>query len=50
MNILQVLNRKCVELAVLTSLALSCQLNEISFFERKHYFYIDLPVSNKNIK
>ncbi|RLU26548.1 hypothetical protein DMN91_000344 [Ooceraea biroi] len=40
---LPVLNRKCVELTVLASLALSCQLNEISFFERKHYFYADLP-------
>ncbi|XP_032688294.1 glutamyl-tRNA(Gln) amidotransferase subunit B, mitochondrial isoform X2 [Odontomachus brunneus] len=40
---LPVLNRKCVESAVLTALALSCQLNEISLFERKHYFYADLP-------
>ncbi|XP_025994681.1 glutamyl-tRNA(Gln) amidotransferase subunit B, mitochondrial isoform X2 [Solenopsis invicta] len=43
MNVLQVLNRKCVESAVMTALALSCQLNEISLFERKHYFYADLP-------
>ncbi|XP_011256019.1 glutamyl-tRNA(Gln) amidotransferase subunit B, mitochondrial isoform X1 [Camponotus floridanus] len=40
---LPVLNRKCVEMAVLTSLALSCRLNETSLFERKHYFYADLP-------
>ncbi|XP_014470013.1 PREDICTED: glutamyl-tRNA(Gln) amidotransferase subunit B, mitochondrial [Dinoponera quadriceps] len=40
---LPVLNRKCVESAVLTALALSCRLNEISLFERKHYFYADLP-------
>ncbi|EFN87568.1 Probable glutamyl-tRNA(Gln) amidotransferase subunit B, mitochondrial [Harpegnathos saltator] len=40
---LPVLNRKCVESAVLTALALSCRLNELSLFERKHYFYADLP-------
>lgn len=37
------MNRRCVELAVLTGLALSCRLNETSTFERKHYFYADLP-------
>lgn len=40
---LPVLNRRCVESAVLTALALSCRLNETSLFERKHYFYADLP-------
>ncbi|KYN13001.1 putative glutamyl-tRNA(Gln) amidotransferase subunit B, mitochondrial [Trachymyrmex cornetzi] len=40
---LPILNRKCVESAVMTALALSCRLNEISLFERKHYFYADLP-------
>ncbi|XP_018313081.1 glutamyl-tRNA(Gln) amidotransferase subunit B, mitochondrial [Mycetomoellerius zeteki] len=40
---LPVLNRKCVESAVLAALALSCRLNETSLFERKHYFYADLP-------
>lgn len=38
-----VLNKKCVEAGVLTALALSCDLNEVSMFERKHYFYADLP-------
>ncbi|XP_014613115.1 PREDICTED: glutamyl-tRNA(Gln) amidotransferase subunit B, mitochondrial [Polistes canadensis] len=38
-----VLNKKCVEAGVTTALALSCTLNEISIFERKHYFYPDLP-------
>ncbi|XP_029172673.1 glutamyl-tRNA(Gln) amidotransferase subunit B, mitochondrial isoform X2 [Nylanderia fulva] len=42
-NMLQVLNKRCVESAVLTGLALSCRLNETSLFERKHYFYADLP-------
>ncbi|XP_012521305.1 glutamyl-tRNA(Gln) amidotransferase subunit B, mitochondrial-like isoform X2 [Monomorium pharaonis] len=40
---LPVLNRRCVESAVMTALALSCQLNDTSLFERKHYFYADLP-------
>ncbi|XP_034944827.1 glutamyl-tRNA(Gln) amidotransferase subunit B, mitochondrial [Chelonus insularis] len=40
---LPVLNKKCVEAGVLTALALSCQINEVSFFDRKHYFYADLP-------
>lgn len=40
---LPVLNRKCVELGVMTALALSCRVNEISSFDRKHYFYADLP-------
>ena len=39
------LNKKCVEAAVLTSLALNCKLNPVSTFDRKHYFYPDLPVS-----
>lgn len=38
-----VLNRRCVEAGILTALALSCDLNEYSLFERKHYFYADLP-------
>ncbi|XP_026762969.2 glutamyl-tRNA(Gln) amidotransferase subunit B, mitochondrial [Galleria mellonella] len=40
---LPVLNRKCVELGVKTALALSCRVNEVSTFDRKHYFYADLP-------
>ncbi|XP_054725243.1 glutamyl-tRNA(Gln) amidotransferase subunit B, mitochondrial isoform X1 [Anastrepha obliqua] len=41
---LPVLNRKCVELGVKTATALNCRINEISMFDRKHYFYADLPV------
>jgi aspartyl-tRNA(Asn)/glutamyl-tRNA(Gln) amidotransferase subunit B len=37
------LNRRCVELCALTALALNCHINGISLFERKHYFYADLP-------
>ncbi|XP_011494506.1 PREDICTED: glutamyl-tRNA(Gln) amidotransferase subunit B, mitochondrial [Ceratosolen solmsi marchali] len=40
---LPALNRKCVEASVITALALSCKVNEISLFDRKHYFYADLP-------
>ncbi|XP_046684541.1 glutamyl-tRNA(Gln) amidotransferase subunit B, mitochondrial isoform X2 [Homalodisca vitripennis] len=38
-----VLNRSCVEAGVLTALALNCTLNPVSTFDRKHYFYADLP-------
>ena len=41
----QVLNRRCVEAAVMTGLALDCHINRKSLFDRKHYFYADLPVS-----
>ena len=34
-----------MEAGIRTALALSCQVNEVSMFDRKHYFYADLPVS-----
>ncbi|GLV42651.1 Glutamyl-tRNA amidotransferase subunit B [Carabus blaptoides fortunei] len=40
---LPVLNDRCVEAGVLTALALSCRVNAVSMFDRKHYFYADLP-------
>ncbi|XP_007433478.2 glutamyl-tRNA(Gln) amidotransferase subunit B, mitochondrial [Python bivittatus] len=40
---LPVLNRRCVEAAVSTGLALNCTINKKSLFDRKHYFYADLP-------
>ncbi|KTF85582.1 hypothetical protein cypCar_00022288 [Cyprinus carpio] len=40
---LPVLNRRCVEAAVLTGLALNCTINRKSLFDRKHYFYADMP-------
>jgi len=42
---LPIINGKCALQAAFTSLALSCKVNEISYFDRKHYFYADLPVS-----
>ncbi len=37
------LNRRAVELGVITALALNCKINYTSFFARKNYFYPDLP-------
>ncbi|KAI4900885.1 hypothetical protein NFI96_019649 [Prochilodus magdalenae] len=42
---LPVLNRRCVEAAVITGLALNCTINRKSLFDRKHYFYADMPPS-----
>lgn len=39
----QTLNPKCVELAVRTALALNSKVQPHSAFDRKHYFYSDLP-------
>lgn len=40
---LPVLNKKAVEYAVKTGLALNCKIAEKSVFARKNYFYPDLP-------
>jgi len=40
---LPVLNRHAVTLALRAALALGCRVNETSVFERKNYFYPDLP-------
>ena len=40
---LPVLNRKVIEYAIKTGLALNCKVNTISRFHRKNYFYPDLP-------
>ncbi len=42
-GMLPVLNRFCVEQAVRTGLGLQAQINLTSVFERKNYFYPDLP-------
>lgn len=40
---LPVLNQRCVEAGVLTALALNSDINYESYFDRKHYFYADMP-------
>ena len=40
---LPVLNRQAVEFAVRLGMALGCQINNPSYFDRKHYEYPDLP-------
>ena len=42
-GMLPVLNGYCVEQAVRTGLGLKAQINPVSVFERKNYFYPDLP-------
>jgi aspartyl-tRNA(Asn)/glutamyl-tRNA(Gln) amidotransferase subunit B len=42
-GVLPVLNEKVVEFAVRTGLALGCQINPVSIWSRKNYFYPDLP-------
>ena len=41
---LPVINQECVMQALRTGISLSCDINEISFFDRKHYFYNDMPL------
>jgi aspartyl-tRNA(Asn)/glutamyl-tRNA(Gln) amidotransferase subunit B len=40
---LPVANKEAVRLGVMVGLALNCQIDEFSKFDRKHYFYPDLP-------
>jgi aspartyl-tRNA(Asn)/glutamyl-tRNA(Gln) amidotransferase subunit B len=42
-GMLPVLNRHCVEQAVKTGLGLGAEINLVSVFDRKNYFYADLP-------
>lgn len=37
------LNHRCVDLAIRTALALNCDIQKKSSFDRKHYVYPDLP-------
>jgi len=40
---LPVLNKKVLEFAIRTAVALNCEINQVSKFHRKNYFYPDLP-------
>ncbi len=42
-GVLPVFNQKVLELALRVCLALNCQINKDIYFERKNYFYPDLP-------
>jgi aspartyl-tRNA(Asn)/glutamyl-tRNA(Gln) amidotransferase subunit B len=42
-GMLPVINQKCVEQAVKTGLGLAAEINLVSVFDRKNYFYADLP-------
>ncbi len=42
---LPTLNRRAVELGVLAGMALECEIQPVSYFDRKQYFYPDLPKS-----
>ncbi|KAJ7644265.1 Glutamyl-tRNA amidotransferase subunit B, mitochondrial [Roridomyces roridus] len=37
------LNQNCVDIALRTAIALNCNIQPRSSFDRKHYFYSDLP-------
>lgn len=42
-GMLPVINEECVRQAVRTGLAMGCEINLRSIFDRKNYFYADLP-------
>lgn len=42
-GMLPVLNKYCVQQAIKTGLAINAQINQESIFDRKNYFYADLP-------
>ncbi|KAL3116090.1 hypothetical protein niasHT_007390 [Heterodera trifolii] len=41
---LPTLNRKCVEKCLLAAVLLNCEIADVCRFDRKHYFYPDLPL------
>lgn len=42
-GVLPVINSFCVDQAIRTGLGLDAEINKVSFFDRKNYFYADLP-------
>ena len=46
-GMLPVINERCVEQAVRTGLGLNARINLHSVFDRKNYFYADLPAGDR---
>jgi len=42
-GVLPVLNKKALEYTIRTAIALNCKISEITSFDRKNYYYPDLP-------
>ena len=42
-GVLPTINSNCITQAIKMGLALDCSINNTSYFDRKHYFYCDLP-------
>jgi aspartyl-tRNA(Asn)/glutamyl-tRNA(Gln) amidotransferase subunit B len=42
-GVLPVLNRRAIEFTIRTAIALNCRINEYTHFDRKNYYYPDLP-------
>jgi aspartyl-tRNA(Asn)/glutamyl-tRNA(Gln) amidotransferase subunit B len=42
---LPVMNQQAIEQIAMAGLALNCTINNATFFDRKNYFYVDLPSS-----
>lgn len=42
---LPVMNQRAIEMIAMAGLALNCTINHDTFFDRKNYFYVDLPSS-----
>ena len=40
---LPVMNQQAIEQIAMAGLALNCTINNATFFDRKNYFYVDLP-------
>ena len=42
-GVLPVVNREAVKIGIKTALALNCEISRLSLFDRKNYYYPDLP-------